>query len=91
MEILYDYLTLEGDSTWYMPPAEVVSTRNVDAVRTSGSGGSTQLTAQQVISSVQDGPSVPSASAAPAAATASAEAGPAVKKTSATKKKTSTQ
>jgi len=90
MEILYDYLTLEGDTSWYMPPAEVVSTRNVDAVRTSGSGGNTQLTAQQVISAVQDGPT-PSANTQPSMAAASADAGPAsVKKTGATKKKTTT-
>ncbi len=91
MEILYDYLTLEGDTSWYMPPAEVVSTRNVDAVRTSGSGGNTQLTAQQVISAVQDGPT-PSAGTQPTVASDSADAAPAsVKKTSATKKKTTTQ
>lgn len=86
MEILYDYLTLQGDTTWYMPPAEVVSTRNVDAVRTSGSGGNTQLTAQQVISSVLDGPTAP-ASAAPVVASSPAPASASpkakVKKTSA--------
>jgi hypothetical protein len=90
MEILYDYLTLEGDTTWYMPPAEVVSTRNVDAVRTSGSAENKQLTAQQVIASAQDGPtSSPAASAAPAAATASSS--PAAAPGKARAKKTSTQ
>ena len=87
MAILYDYLTLEGDTTWYMPPAAVVSTRNVDAIHTSGGGGSTQLTGPQVISSVLDTTSEP---AAAQPAVAAAPAAPAtVKKTSA--KKTTTQ
>lgn len=91
MEILYDYLTLQGDTSWYMPPAEVVSTRNVDPVRTSGSGGNTQLTAQQVISSVLDSPTS-NAGTQPTVAADSAPAAPAVvKKTGATKKKTTTQ
>lgn len=52
MAILYDYLTLVGDTNWYAAPAEVVSTRNVEAIRISSSGGSAALTGPQVISSV---------------------------------------
>ena len=39
MAILYDYLTLVGDTNWYAAPAAVVSTRNVEAIRINSSGG----------------------------------------------------
>jgi len=55
MTILYDYLTLVGDTNWYAAPAAVVSTKNVEAVRTS-SGSSAQLTGPQVISAAQSAP-----------------------------------
>lgn len=32
MHILYDYFQLTGDNSWYVPPATVVSTKNVDAI-----------------------------------------------------------
>jgi len=50
MAILYDYLTLVGDTNWYAAPAAVVSTKNVDAIRINSSGGGA-LTGPQVISS----------------------------------------
>ncbi len=88
MAILYDYLTLQGDTTWYMPPAAVVSTKNVDAIHTSGGGGSAQLTGPQVISSVLDTTTAASpASATVAAATPATAPTPARAKV----KKTSTQ
>jgi hypothetical protein len=52
MAILYDYLTLVGDTNWYAAPANVVSTKNVEAIRINSSGGSAPLTGPQVISSV---------------------------------------
>jgi hypothetical protein len=52
MAVLYDYLTLEGDTNWYAAPAAVVSTKNVEAIRINSSGGSAPLNGQQVISSV---------------------------------------
>ena len=52
MAILYDYLTLEGDTNWYAAPAAVVSTKNVEAIRISSSGSSAPLNGPQVISSV---------------------------------------
>jgi hypothetical protein len=68
MAILYDYLTLVGDTNWYAAPAAVVSTRNVDAIRINSSGGGGgALTGPQVISSAL-GPSVASPEAQPAAA-----------------------
>ncbi len=51
MAILYDYLTLVGDTNWYAAPAAVVSTKNVDAIRINSLGGSGPLTGPQVISS----------------------------------------
>ena len=41
MHIIYDYLTLAGDNSWYVPPAAEVSTRYGDSlnVSSSGSGG----------------------------------------------------
>lgn len=32
MYIIYDYLLLIGDKSWYVPPAAVVSTKNVDSL-----------------------------------------------------------
>jgi hypothetical protein len=55
MAILYDYLTLVGDTNWYAAPAAVVSTKNVEAIRTS-SGGSAPLTGPQVISAAETAP-----------------------------------
>jgi hypothetical protein len=51
MAILYDYLTLVGDTNWYAAPAAVVSTKNVEAIRINSSGASAPLTGPQVISS----------------------------------------
>ena len=38
MQIIYDYLTLAGDNTWYVPPAVEVSTRYGDSLNVSSSG-----------------------------------------------------
>jgi len=51
MAILYDYLTLVGDTDWYAAPAAVVSTKNVEAIRINSGGSSAPLTGPQVISS----------------------------------------
>jgi len=50
MAILYDYMTLVGDTNWYAAPAAVISTKNVEALRISSSGEPTPLSAAQVIS-----------------------------------------
>jgi len=83
MAILYDYLTLEGDTNWYAAPAAVVSTKNVEAIRINSSGGSSApLTGPQVISAVV-GPSNSTPDAQPASTTPATAAAkrPAVKKT----------
>jgi hypothetical protein len=61
MAVLYDYLTLEGDTNWYAAPAAVVSTKNVDAIRINNGGSFGPLNGQQVIASATAGnPSVAS-------------------------------
>jgi hypothetical protein len=84
MAILYDYLTLVGDTNWYAAPAAVVSTKNVEAIRINSSGTAGPLTGPQVISSAL-GPAGPSAAATAATATQPAAA---ATKTTATKVKT---
>lgn len=39
MDIIYDYMQLAGDTTWYVAPAAVVSTKFVEPLRTSSGGG----------------------------------------------------
>jgi hypothetical protein len=84
MAILYDYLTLEGETNWYAAPAAVVSTKNVEAIRINSSGGGNPpLTGPQVISSAL-GPANAAPDTQPANSTATptaAKARPAVKKT----------
>jgi hypothetical protein len=60
MPILYDYLTLVGENNWYAAPAVVISTKNVEPIRTSTSGPQTALTGPEVIA-------IATGSAAPAA------------------------
>lgn len=59
MAILYDYMTLVGDTNWYAAPAAVISTKNVEALRTSSAGATSPLSAPQVISAAMT--SLPSA------------------------------
>jgi hypothetical protein len=85
MAILYDYLTLVGDTNWYAAPAAVVSTKNVEAIRINSGGSSAPLTGPQVISSAVT--ALPSGGAPqavnvsqPASASTSAKAKAATKK-----------
>jgi len=64
MPILYDYLTLVGETNWYAAPAAVISTKNVESIRTSTSGPQTALTGPEVIA-VATGSPVPASSAQP--------------------------
>jgi tetratricopeptide (TPR) repeat protein len=54
MHILYDYLTLAGETNWYAAPAAVVSTKYVEAVRTSGGTGS-PLNGTEVVAAATGG------------------------------------
>lgn len=49
MHILYDYFTLAGDTSWYVPPANVVSTKYVDALVVNSTQSSGAATAKQVV------------------------------------------
>ncbi len=65
MPILYDYLTLVGETNWYAAPAAVISTKNVEPVRTSTSGPQTALTGAEVIA-IATGAATPAPVAQPA-------------------------
>jgi predicted Zn-dependent protease len=78
MAILYDYLTLVGDTNWYAAPAAVVSTKNVEAIRINSSGTSVPLTGPQVISSVLSSDTTPAA-AQPVSQTDASSAAPKAK------------
>jgi hypothetical protein len=65
MPILYDYLTLVGETNWYAAPAAVISTKNVEPIRTSTSGPQTALTGPEVIA-VATGATTPAAAGQPA-------------------------
>jgi hypothetical protein len=84
MPILYDYLNLVGETNWYTAPAAVISTKNVEPVRMSGSGQQSALTGPEVIAAATG--STPAASAQTAEQkqpeAASAKAHPPVKKVS---------
>ena len=82
MAILYDYLTLVGETNWFAAPALVISTKNVEPIRTSGAGSNTGLTGPEVIAAAIGSPvTVASAPPAPVAQTA-LKAHPAPKKVS---------
>jgi len=65
MYIIYDYLLLIGDKSWYVPPAAVVSTKYVGALSMTSNSPSTNTT--EVIRSAVGG-SAGSAASSPAAA-----------------------
>jgi hypothetical protein len=49
MYIIYDYFLLTGDKNWYMPPAAVVSTKNVDSLNVTQGGGAGPASAAEVV------------------------------------------
>ena len=49
MPILYDYFTLAGDSTWYVPRVNVVSTDYVDALKVNTTQDTGAPSAKQVV------------------------------------------
>src|SRR5271168_3127651 len=79
MYIIYDYFLLIGDKSWYMPPASVVSTKNVDSLNiVQGSVGA--ASAAEVVARATGG--ADSGKATTTSEPAKAAAKPAVKKTS---------
>jgi hypothetical protein len=75
MAVLYDYLNLVGEPNWYAAPAEVISTRNVEPLRTSTLGPSTALTGPEVIAVATSGNTAPQPGADAQQASAAAPAG----------------
>jgi len=55
MPILYDYFTLAGDTTWYVPPAAVVSTKNVEALRVSQAQNAGAASSKEVVQNATAG------------------------------------
>jgi Peptidase family M48 len=49
MYIIYDYLLLIGDKSWYVPPAAVVSTKNVDSLFVTQVSNAPPTDAQDVV------------------------------------------
>ena len=49
MYIIYDYLLLSGDKNWYVPPAAVVSTKNVDSLFVTQVSSAPATDAQDVV------------------------------------------
>jgi hypothetical protein len=90
ISILYDYLTLSGDTNWYATPATVISTRNAEALRVNTSASPAALTGPQVIlaatgSSTTPGSTGASALSASDTSSTPAKSKPAVKKVGAPK------
>jgi tetratricopeptide (TPR) repeat protein len=79
MPILYDYFTLAGDTTWYVPPVNVVSTEYVNPLKVNTTADTGAASAKQVAYQATNG----SGSAAPAATTTTST--PATAKTPRTK------
>lgn len=50
IHIIYDYFQLAGDNSWYVPPATVVSTKNVDAIYVTPVENAPSLRAADVVS-----------------------------------------
>ena len=82
MAILYDYLTLVGENDWYAAPAAVVSTKNVEAIRTSGNGSNVALTGPEVIAAATGSSTSPANAQPVPAAQPTAKGHPAAKKVS---------
>ena len=57
MHIIYDYFQLAGDNQWYVPPAMVVSTKNVDAIYVTPVENAPSMSASDVVTrAVSSGP-----------------------------------
>lgn len=55
MHIIYDYFLLAGDTSWYVPPAAVVSTKNVDSLYVTPVTNAPPMAASDVITRAVEG------------------------------------
>jgi hypothetical protein len=83
MYIIYDYFLLAGDKSWYVPPASVVTTKNVDSLFVTTVSNAPSTATTDVINRATGGGSSDSGSHSTAAADPSTTkpTHPAVKKT----------
>jgi hypothetical protein len=79
MYIIYDYFLLAGDKSWYVPPAGVVSTKNVDSLNVT-QGSTPAASAAEVVARATGGSD--GGRATPASDPARTPAKPPVKKAS---------
>lgn len=49
MPIIYDYFSLAGDSSWFVPPVNIISTKNVDALYVVPVGGAPNTATTDVV------------------------------------------
>jgi Peptidase family M48 len=81
MYIIYDYFLLIGDKSWYMPPASVITTKNVDSLNVT-QANVTAASAAEVVARATGSPDGGRAATTTTSEPAKAAAKPAVKKTS---------
>jgi len=58
MAIIYDYMQLAGDNSWYVAPTSVVSTKYVEALHTTSGGSSGPASVKDVMLSAETPSSV---------------------------------
>jgi hypothetical protein len=49
MPILYDYLTLVGETNWYAAPVSIISTKNVEPIRAEAASAGVALSAPEIL------------------------------------------
>ena len=81
MYIIYDYFLLIGDKSWYMPPASVITTKNVDSLNVT-QANVTAASAAEVVARATGSSDGGRAATTTTSEPAKAAAKPAVKKTS---------
>jgi Peptidase family M48 len=81
MYIIYDYFLLIGDKSWYMPPASVITTKNVDSLNVT-QANVTAASAAEVVARATGSTDGGRAATTTTSEPAKAAAKPAVKKTS---------
>jgi outer membrane lipoprotein SlyB len=82
MYIIYDYFLLTGDKTWYVPPAGVISTKNVESLSVT-QGAAHVASATEVVARATGGPEHTEAVNTSSDGTKGPAAKPPVKKTAA--------
>jgi len=81
MYIIYDYFLLIGDKSWYMPPASVITTKNVDSLNVT-QANVTAASAAEVVARATGSSDSGRATTTTSSEPAKTPAKPAVKKTS---------